>query len=96
MWLIKLMVLVVGILSGFLNVILFSPSGAVYAIASFLQWLKTFAKINPEAYAVDALKGFLFKGAHLAGIATDIAFLLVFTIVMMTTVLMTFIRMPFE
>ncbi len=83
---------VVGILSGFLNVILFFPSGAVYPIASFPQWLKTFAKINPEAYAVDALKGLLFKGADLASIATDIAFLLVFTMVMMTTAIMTFRR----
>jgi ABC-type multidrug transport system permease subunit len=91
-WLIRLIVLVVGILSGFLNVILFFPSGAVYPIASFPQWLKTFAKINPEAYAVDALKGLLFKGADLASIATDIAFLLVFTIVMMTTAIMTFRR----
>ena len=83
---------VVGILSGFLNVILFFPSGAVYPIASFPQWLKTFAKINPEAYAVDALKGLLFKGADLASIATDIAFLLVFTMVMMTIAIMTFRR----
>ena len=83
---------VVGILSGFLNVILFFPSGAVYPIASFPQWLKTFAKINPEVYAVDALKDLLFKGADLASIATDIAFLMVFTMVMMTTAIMTFRR----
>jgi ABC-2 type transport system permease protein len=83
---------VVGILSGFLNVILFFPSGAVYPIASFPGWLKTFAKINPEAYAVHALKGLLFKGADLASISTDMAFLLVFTIVMMTTAIMTFRR----
>ncbi len=83
---------VVGILSGFLNVILFFPSGAVYPIASFPEWLKIFAKINPEVYAVDALKGLLFKGADLASIASDIAFLLVFTIVMMTTAIVTFRR----
>jgi ABC-2 type transport system permease protein len=83
---------VVGILSGFLNVILFFPSGAVYPIASFPGWLKTFAKINPEAYAVHALKGLLFKGADLASISTDIAFLSVFTIVMMTTAIVTFRR----
>ncbi|MEP9412269.1 MAG: hypothetical protein HRF42_12900 [Candidatus Brocadia sp.] len=39
----------------------FFPSGAVYPIASFPQWLKTFAKINPESYAVDALKTILFQ-----------------------------------
>ena len=47
---------IVGLLSGFLNVILFFLSGAIYPIASFPGWLKVFAKINPEAYAVDALK----------------------------------------
>ena len=58
---------IVGILSGFLNVILFFPSGAVYPIASFPGWLKSFAKVNPEAYAVDALKSVLFKNASLPG-----------------------------
>ncbi|WP_161807179.1 ABC transporter permease [Desulfatitalea tepidiphila] len=38
---------VVGIISGFMNVILFFPSGAVYPIASFPEWLKLFATINP-------------------------------------------------
>jgi len=84
MWLMKSVVLVMGILSGLLNVILFFPRGAVHPIASFAEWLKTFGKISPEAYAVDALKGTLFKGAHLASIATDIAFVSVFTIMMMT------------
>jgi ABC-2 type transport system permease protein len=83
---------VVGILSGFLNVILFFPSGAVYPIASFPHWLKSFAKINPEVYAVDALKGLLFKGADLATIATDVFFLTAFTIVTMTAAIMTFRR----
>lgn len=83
---------VVGILSGFLNVILFFPSGAVYPIASFPHWLKTFAKINPEAYAVNALKTILFKGADIRSIATDITFLSVFTIIMMIISIVTFKR----
>jgi ABC-2 type transport system permease protein len=83
---------IVGILSGFLNVILFFPSGAVYPIASFPGWLRNFAKINPEAYAVDALKAILFKNANLTYIAGDIVFLLVFTGVMMTLAILTFKR----
>ncbi|UCF83751.1 MAG: ABC transporter permease [Desulfobacteraceae bacterium] len=83
---------IVGILSGFLNVILFFPSGAIYPIASFPPWLKTFAKINPEAYAVDALKALLFKGVDMGSIFTDILFLLVFTGVMMTLAVVTFKR----
>ena len=83
---------IVGVLSGFLNVILFFPSGAIYPIASFPGWLKAFAKINPEAYAVDALKSILFKGARLSGIIGDITFLAVFTFIMMTIAIVSFKR----
>lgn len=83
---------IVGVLSGFLNVILFFPSGAIYPIASFPEWLKTFAKVNPEAYAVDALKSILFKGESIGDISGDIAFLLIFTFVMMTIAIATFKR----
>jgi ABC-2 type transport system permease protein len=83
---------IVGVLSGFLNVILFFPSGAIYPIASFPGWLKAFAKVNPEAYAVDALKSILFKGERLSGIAGDITFLIIFTSVMMTVAIISFKR----
>lgn len=83
---------IVGVLSGFLNVILFFPSGAIYPIASFPEWLKTFAKVNPEAYAVDALKSILFKGGHIIDISGDLLFLLMFTLVMMTIAIVTFKR----
>ncbi len=83
---------VVGVLSGFMNVILFFPSGAIYPIASFPPWLRQFARINPEAYAVDALKSVLFKGASLGAIKEDVLFLLVFTIVMTIIALVTFRR----
>lgn len=83
---------IVGVLSGFLNVILFFPSGAIYPIASFPEWLKAFARINPEAYAVDALKSILFRGESLGDISGDIAFLLIFTGVMMTIAIVTFKR----
>ncbi len=83
---------IVGILSGFLNVILFFPSGAVYPIASFPEWLQTFAKVNPEAYAVHALKAVLFKNSTLVDVSADIIFLLVFTLLMLSTAVMTFKR----
>jgi ABC-2 type transport system permease protein len=83
---------IVGVLSGFLNVILFFPSGAIYPIASFPGWLKAFAKVNPEAYAVDALKSILFKGEHISDISGDITFLLIFTVIMMTIAIGTFKR----
>jgi ABC-2 type transport system permease protein len=83
---------IVGILSGFMNVILFFPSGAIYPIASFPGWLRGFAKVNPEAYAVDALKSILFKGQGIQGISGDLTFLLIFTLVMMTIAIVTFKR----
>lgn len=83
---------VVGILSGFLNVMLFFPSGAVYPVASFPGWLKTFAKVNPEAHAVEALKAILFKGAGITNISGEIFFLLSFTIFMLTTAIISFKR----
>lgn len=83
---------IVGIISGFLNVILFFPSGAVYPVESFPGWLKTFAKCNPEVYAVHALKSILFKNADIASISGDILFLSLFTIVLMTIAILTFKR----
>lgn len=83
---------IVGVLSGFLNVILFFPSGAIYPVESFPGWLKTFAKFNPEAYAVRALKYILFKGVGLKTISSDIAFLAIFTTIMMTASIITFRR----
>ena len=83
---------VVGIVSGFMNVILFFPSGAVYPIASFPSWLKMFAKINPEAYAVHALKSVLFKGVALRDIIGDLAFLAAFTVFMMGAAILAFKR----
>ncbi len=83
---------IVGVLSGFLNVIMFFPSGAVYPVASFPGWLKSFSKVNPEAYAVDALKAILFKNAGLSSIYGDIAFLGLFTALMMTISILSFKR----
>ena len=72
-----------GHFAGFLNVILFFPSGAIYPLESFPPWLQTFAHYNPETHAVSALKSILFKGAHFAAVADDVAFLTIFTIVML-------------
>jgi len=83
---------IVGILSGFLNVILFFPSGAIYPVESFPGWLKAFAKCNPEVYSVHALKSILFKNAGMATISGDVLFLSLFTVVLMTIAILTFKR----
>jgi ABC-2 type transport system permease protein len=83
---------IVGVFSGFLNVIFFFPSGAIYPIASFPEWLRAFARVNPEAYAVDALKSIIFKNAGFSAILTDIVFLACFAAVMTVLAIATFKR----
>ena len=83
---------IVGILSGFMNVILFFPSGAIYPIDSFPGWLQAFARINPEAYAVHALKSILFKDEGLAAIGPDLLFLAGFAAALLFLSVVTFRR----
>jgi ABC-2 type transport system permease protein len=82
----------VGTFAGFLNVILFFPSGAIYPIDSFPPWLKTFAIYDPETHSVSALKSILFKGANLAAVTNDIAFLIVFMVLMLVLASVSFKR----
>jgi len=83
---------IVGVLSGFMNVILFFPSGAIYPLASLPGWLQWAARINPEAYAVEGLKAVLFKGSGFATVWPDVAYLAGFTLVMMMIATLTFKR----
>lgn len=83
---------IVGLFGGFLNVIFFFPSGAVYPVESFPAWLRTFTKVNPETYAVHALKSILFKGAEWQAIQGDLLFLAGFTALMLTLSIWTFKR----
>ncbi len=80
---------IVGASAGFLNVILFFPSGAVYPVESFPHWLRVFARYNPETHAVSALKSILFKGANFAAIASDLTFLIIFTAIVLVLASMT-------
>jgi ABC-2 type transport system permease protein len=82
----------VGTFSGFLNVILFFPSGAIYPVESFPPWLRTFARFNPETHSVSAIKQILFKGADFAAVSGDIAFLLVFMVLMLILASVSFKR----
>lgn len=83
---------ILGIFGGFMNVIFFFPSGAVYPVESFPKWLRVFAKINPEAYAVHAFKSVLLKGAGIGPIMGDLLFLSIFTLVMSVLAVVTFKR----
>jgi len=83
---------IVGVLGGFLNVILFFPSGAIYPIESFPGWLKAFAWVNPETYSVHAMRALLFKGAGVQAVEADIVFLSIFAVVAVALGLVTFKR----
>jgi ABC-2 type transport system permease protein len=73
---------IVGVVGGFLNVIFFFPSGAIYPVESFPAWLRAFALVNPETYSVHALRALLFKGASFGAVRSDVVFLAVFAAVM--------------
>jgi len=62
-----------------INLILYFTSGAVYPIQGFPSWMRTIASINPEAYAIHALRVLMYKGAGLSAVIGDLAFLAVFT-----------------
>ncbi len=69
-------------LGGFLNVILFFPSGALYPIESFPAWLRVVAVVDPETHSIAALKAILFRSGDLQAAATSVAYLIVFGLAM--------------
>jgi ABC transporter DrrB family efflux protein len=74
---------ITGTVTGFLQVILFFPSGALYPVASFPPWLQAFARVNPETHAVAALRAILFRGGDVAAASGHVAWLAVFTAAML-------------
>jgi ABC-2 type transport system permease protein len=65
---------------GVLNTLLFFPSGAIYPIAAFPQWLHVIAIMDPFTYAVHGLKEVLLKNGGFVSIYGDLAFLSIFGI----------------
>ena len=65
-----------------INLVLYFTSGAIYPIDGFPNWMRSIALVNPEAYAVHALRLLMYKGASLAAVLGDFAFLAVFTVAM--------------
>ena len=65
-----------------INLILYFTSGAVYPTDGFPAWMRSIAAVNPEAYAVHALRVLMYKGAGPVAVLGDLAFLCVFTALM--------------
>jgi ABC-2 type transport system permease protein len=69
---------------GILNTLLFFPSGAIYPIKAFPAWLRFIASIDPFTYAVHGFKAILLKEAGFAAIRSDLLYLMVSGVVMIT------------
>ena len=83
---------VTGAVGGFLNVILFFPSGALYPVASFPGWLRALAEVDPETHSIAALKAVLFRSGDLAAAGMDLLFLCGFAVVMGAVAVLTLNR----
>jgi ABC-2 type transport system permease protein len=77
---------------GVLNTLLFFPSGAVYPIEAFPNWLKTIATFDPFTYAVHGFKELLLKNTGLYAISFDLLYLGIFTLVAMVAATLLFKR----
>ena len=65
--------------AAFFSLILFMTSGAFYPTIGMPDWLRWITIINPEYYAVDALRSIILRGQGLEVIGMDLMALLVFS-----------------
>ena len=65
-----------------INLTLYYTSGAVYPLDGFPTWMRQISIINPETYAVHALRLLMYKGAGFLAIAGDFTFLAIFSVFM--------------
>lgn len=75
-----------------INLVLYFTSGAIYPIDGFPDWMRSMTVINPEAYAVHALRLLMYKGATFGAVVGDFAFLAVFTLIMVAIATLAFKR----
>jgi len=68
-------------IAAFFSLILFMTSGAFYPTIGMPNWLRWITVINPEYYAVDALRSIILRGQGLDVISIDLLALLVFSTV---------------
>ena len=63
-----------------LNLLLFMTSGAFYPVLGMPYWLKWLTAINPEDYAIDALRSIILRGQGIDIIAIDLVAISTFAI----------------
>jgi ABC-2 type transport system permease protein len=62
----------------FMNLILFMTSGAFYPLLGMPAWLRWISVINPEAYAIHALRSIILRGQGLGVVGIDLLALVLF------------------
>ena len=65
---------------GFFNLLLFMTSGAFYPTIAMPDWLRWMTVINPEYYAVHALRSIMLKGQGLAFVGSDLIAIALFSV----------------
>ena len=75
-----------------INLTLYYTSGAIYPLDGMPTWMQQISVINPETYAVHALRLLMYKGAGLQAVAGDFVFMAAFTGLMLVLAIMAFRR----
>ena len=75
-----------------INLLLYYTSGAIYPLNGMPKWMQQISVINPETYAVHALRLLMYKGAGLQAVVGDFAFLAAFTGLMLVLAIAAFRR----
>jgi ABC-2 type transport system permease protein len=78
--------------TAFFSMILFMTSGAFYPTTGMPDWLRWITVINPEWYAIDALRSIILRGQGLEVIGPDLLALLVFSMITITVGISTYRR----
>ncbi len=79
-------------MSAFFNLILFMTSGAFYPVIGMPDWLRWITIINPEYYAVHALRSIVLRGQGLDVIGVDLIALCIFSLAAMMLGIATYRR----
>jgi ABC-2 type transport system permease protein len=77
---------------GILNTLLFFPSGSIYPVQAFPNWLRVIAKGDPFTYAVHGFKALLLKESGLVAIWPDMLYLSIFAVITLSVAISLFKR----
>ena len=75
-----------------INLILYYTSGAIYPLNGMPTWMQDVSVINPETYAVDALRLLMYKSAGFTAVVGDFIFLAIFSGLMLVLAIIAFRR----